>query len=191
MGVLIVGILMIVIGIVMTIVDYFTASGSGVGLIIWGVIISIIGLIIFSIKRKKKKAIGISNTKKWNCNAVGNLPSDAEAKTLEILQKIIIKNGVTDDFIILRKFIEEKNRALNIWGTRYKSSKGDEMRLFFLIGKNQDYTDLGGKKKNGDICAIEFDFYLVETSNEVALTIGNEAEQEIKKYLSSGLTLRQ
>jgi len=136
--------------------------------------------------------MGISNTQKWCCKAVGNLPADAETKTFEILQKIIIRNGATSDFKILRTFVEENNRALKVWGTRYKSSKEEEIRLFFLLGHLQDYTDLNGKNKNGEICAIEFDFNLLETSKESALAIGNEAEQEIKNYLSStGLTLRQ
>jgi hypothetical protein len=175
-GLIIVGLILVFIG------------QGGIGGIIAPV--GIVWLIIRTIYRKK--AMGNSNTQKWKCNAAGNLPADAETKAFEILQNVIDRNGVTSDFKILRTFVERKNSALKVWGTRYKSSKEEEIRLFFLIGHSQDYTDLNGKTKNGEICAIEFDFYFLETSKESALSIGNEAEQEIKKYLSSsGLTLHQ
>jgi len=176
-----------------------------VGLIILGIILIIAGtggigaipiaggIVWFVIKKvNKKKAMGKSNTKKWKCNAVGNLPADAETRSFEILQNALVKNGCTGDFKLLRTFVEEKTSHFKVWGTRFISSKNEEIRLFFVWGHLQDYTDLNGKTQNGDICAIEFDFYFLETSRESALTIGNEAEQEIKKYLTgTGLTLHQ
>ena len=176
-----------------------------VGLIILGIIlillgtggigmIPIVGGIVWLILRKviKKKAMGKSNTQKWHCNAVGKLPADAEIKAFEILQNVIVRNGGPGDYKILRTFKEENTSNFKVWGTRFISSKKEEIRLFFVWGNSQDYTDLNGKTQNGEICGIEFDFYIHETSNESALTIGNEAEQEIKNYLgSTGLILRQ
>ena len=177
-----------------------------VGLIILGTILMLLGIghvsmiplvggIVWLIIRKRirKKAMGNSNTQTWQCKAVGKLPVDAETKAFEILQNAFVRNGVTSDFKILRTFVEENKSCFKIWGTRFKSSKEEEIRLFFASGRGQNYTDLNGMPKNGEICGIEFDFYLIdETSKESALTIGNEAEQEIKEYLiRRGLTFRK
>ena len=174
---------LIILGIILTL-----AGTGGIGAI--PIVAGIAWLIIKKVQ--KKNAMGKSNTQKWKCNAVGKLPEDAEKRSFEILQNAIVKNGGASDFKILRTFVEEDTSNFKVLGTRYISSKNEEIRLFFVLGHGQDYTDLEGRSKNGQICGIEFDFYILETSQESALTIGNEAEQEIKKYLSSsGLTLRQ
>ena len=174
---------LIILGIILT----FAGTG-GIGAL--PIVAGIVWLIIKKIH--KTKSMGKSNTQKWKCNAVGKLPADAETRAFEILQNAIVKNGGESDFKILRTFVEENKSNFKVWGTRYISSKNEEIRLFFILGDGQEYTGLDGKSKYGQICGIEFDFYLLETSKENILIIGDEAEQEIKKYLnSSGLNLRQ
>ena len=156
-----------------------------------GLILSFVGIIWLIIRIiNKKKAMGKSNTQAWRCPAAGNLPAGAETRAFEILQNVIVKNGGSNDFQKIRTYVESKKHYFKVWSTLYKSPKEEAIRLFFTLGHHQHYTDLNGKKRNGDICSISFDFYFTETFKENALTIGNEAEQEINNYFRSmGLPL--
>jgi len=123
--------------------------------------------------------------------AVGNLPYGAETEAFNIIENAIIQHFGKSDFKDDGGFTESNDHSFKVWGRRYTAPNGDNIRLTFIAGHLQDYTDLNGRIKNDDICGIEFELYF-DISPDTTFSIGNKAEQEIMNYIeSAGLPLRK
>jgi len=124
-------------------------------------------------------------------HAVGNLPDDAETRAFDIICNAIIRQGGSHDFKVTAAPPSEDSSNFRLWKKWFKSSKSEDIWLTFVSGHYMNYTDLNGRTQNGDICNIEFRIFLKMPPETVPI-IANEAEQEIKSYLSSmGLSLRK
>ena len=139
----------------------------------------------------KKELIEMGTEAMRYVHAVGILPDDAEIRAFDIIRNAVIRQGGSQDFKARSAPPSENSSNFRIWKKWFESSKSEDIWLTFVSGHYQNYTDLNGRTQNGDICNIEFRVFLKMPPETVPI-IANEAEQEIKGYLSNrGLSFRK